>query len=154
MSEIRIAQYMRLTTANKKVHRYQNYFINETSAYLSESYSFAPFQAEGTTASLNGDNDQLRILLPNIDYALVLVEDGDGNRLSELRLTTAWITAAGVIATALNDFYIGVGAGFSDTTIELRFRSASDSVGSIFPAQTLTRELVGPLPLNSELYLR
>lgn len=154
MSEIRIAQYFRLTTSNGSNHLYQNYFINESSSYLSESYAFAPFQAEGTTASLGGDNQQLRVLFPHLDIVLLLVEAGNGNRLSQLRLTTAWITASGQIANAVNDFYVGVGASFSETTIELRFRSAIDSVGSAFPAQTLSRELVGPLPLNSEVYLR
>ena len=153
-TEIRIANYFRLTTAGGAVHRYQNYFISQASAYLSESYSFAPFKTEGSTASLNGDNEQLRVLFPNVEYALRLVEGGQGNHLSELQLTTAWLTASGQIANTLSDFYVGIGAGFSETTLELRFHSAIDSVGSEFPARTLTRELVGPLPLNSELYLR
>jgi hypothetical protein len=154
MAEIRVGQYFRLTTANGTVHRYQNYFVGQSSSYLSESFEFAPFQAEGTTASLGGDNEQLRVLFPHVEFALQLVEAGNGNRLSQLRLTTAWLTSTGSISNALNDFYVGVGASFSETTIELRFRSAIDSVGSAFPGQTLTRELVGPLPLNSELYLR
>ena len=105
-------------------------------------------------ASLNGDNQQLRVLFPNVEYALRLVEEGEGNRLSELRLTTAWLSASDQISNVLNDFYIGIGAGFSETTLELRFRSAIDSVGSEFPGRTFTRDLVGPLPLNAELILR
>ena len=151
---IRIANYFRLTMANGVVHRYQNYFIGQSSNYLGESYAFAPFLAEGSMAALNGDNQQLRVLFPNIEYALRLVEEGDGNRLSELRLTVAWLTTGDQITNALNDFYIGIGAGFSDTTLELRFRSAVDSVGSEFPGRTFTRDLVGPLPLNAELILR
>jgi hypothetical protein len=154
MSSIRIANFFRLTTANGVIHRYQNYFVNASSSYLGESYSFAPFQAEGSMASLNGDNQQLVVLFPNVEYALRLLEEGQGNRLSQLRLTTAWLTSTGTIANALSDFYLGVGAGFSETTIELRFRSAIDSVGSEFPRRTFSRELVGPLPLNAELYLR
>mgnify|MGYP000231634605 CR=1 FL=1 len=154
MSEIRIAQYLKLTTSAGAVHRYQNYFVGASSTYLSESYDFAPFRAEGTLATLNGDNQQLQVLFPHIEYALRLVEAGDGNRLSQLQLTSAWLTAAGTITTTSTDYYIGLGASFSETTIELRFRSAVDSVGSAFPGRTLTRELVGPLPLNSELYLR
>lgn len=151
---IRIANYFRLTMANGVVHRYQNYFISQSSNYLGEAYAFAPFQAEGSMAALNGDNQQLRVLFPNVEYALRLVEEGDGNRLSELRLTTAWLTASDQISNVLNDFYVGIGAGFSDTTLELRFRSAIDSVGSEFPGRTFTRDLVGPLPLNAELVLR
>ena len=154
MSSIRIANYFRLTTANNIPHRYQNYFIGASSTYLSESYLFAPFQTEGSMASLGGDNQQLRVLFPNVQYALQLLEEGEGNRLSTLRLTTAWITEAGVIANSLDDYYLGIGAGFSETTVELRFRSAIDSVGSEFPRRTFSRDLVGPLPLNAELYLR
>jgi hypothetical protein len=154
MTNIRIAQFFRLVTANGKLHRFQNYFVNESSEYLGESYGFAPFQPEGSMAALNGDNQQLRVLFPNVEYALRLVEEGDGNRLSELRLTTTWLTASGQISNALNDFYVGIGAGFSETTLELRFRSAIDSVGSEFPGRTFTRDLVGPLPLNAELILR
>ena len=155
MSSIRIANFFRLTTANGIPHRYQNYFIGANDIpFLGEQYLFAPFQAEGSMASLNGDNQQLRVLFPNVEYALQLLEGGDGNRLSTLRLSTAWLTEAGVVSNQLSEFYVGIGAGFSETTIELRFRSAIDSVGSEFPRRTFNRELVGPLPLNAELYLR
>jgi hypothetical protein len=154
MSEIRIAQYFKLTTASGVVHRYQNYFVGASSSYLSESYGFAPFQASGALATLNGDNETLQLLFPNLEVVLRLVEQANGNRLSTLQFTNAWLNASDQILTALTDYYIGIGASFSETTVELRFRSAIDSVGSSFPARTLTRENVGPLPLNSELYLR
>jgi hypothetical protein len=154
MTEIRIAQYLQLTTSNGITHRYQNYFVGQSALLLSLPYAFAPFQADGALASLNGDNETLRVLFPNTEVALRLVEQGEGNRLSELTLTTAWLNASDQILTTVPDYYIGIGASFSETTIELRFRSAIDSVGNAFPTRTLTRELVGPLPLNSELYLR
>lgn len=153
MTEIRIAQYFKLVTTAQTL-RYQNYFVGQNSSYLSESYAFAPFRAEGALASLNGDNENLRVLFPNIEVALRLVEQANGNRLSELTFVTAWLNASEQIINTVTDYYIGIGASFNDTTIELRFRSAVDSVGSAFPARTLTRDLVGPLPLNSELYLR
>lgn len=153
MSEIRIVQYFKLVTTTQTL-RYQNYFVGQTSTYLSEPYAFAPFRADGALATLNGDNENLRILFPNVEVALRLVEQANGNRLSELTFITAWLNANEQILTTITDYYIGIGASYSETTIELRFRSAVDSVGSVFPARTLTRELVGPLPLNSELYLR
>ena len=153
MTEIRIVQYFKLTTESQTL-RYQNYFVGQSSTYLSESYSFAPFRAEGALASLNGDNENLRILFPNIEVALRLLEQANGNRLSELTLITAWLNPSEQIINTVTDYYIGIGASYSETTIELRYRSAVDSVGSAFPARTFTRDLVGPLPLNSELYLR
>ena len=155
MAELRICQFFKLLTTDGVTHRYQNYFVGQNASLLSESYTFAPFRAEGALAALNGENSQLQVLFPHVDFALVLVERGDGNRLSELQLTTAWINSVGTIANVTPpDFYIGLGASFSDTTIELRFRSAIDSVGSTFPGRSFTRDMVGPLPLNSELYLR
>jgi hypothetical protein len=164
MSELRICQFFRLFTPQwidsygvirlGQTYRYQNYFIGQSASFLSQSYAFAPFRAEGALATLNGDNQQLQVLFPHIDFALVLVEAGNGNRLSELQLTTAWLNAAGAITNSTTDHYIGIGATFNETTIELRFRSAIDSVGSNFPSRTFTRELVGPLPLNAELFLR
>lgn len=153
MTEIRLVQYFKLTTASQTLC-YQNYFIGQSSTYLSESYSFAPFRAEGALASLNGDNENLRILFPNIEVALRLLEQANGNRLSELTLVTAWLNPSEQVINTVTDYYIGIGASYSETTIELRYRSAVDSVGSAFPARTFTRDLVGPLPLNSELYLR
>jgi hypothetical protein len=49
---------------------------------------------------------------------------------------------------------VGIGASVSETTIELRYRSAIDSVISNFPSRTVTRQLVGPLPLNANISLR
>jgi phage-related protein len=154
MSEIRICNFFDLLTTTGKRHYYQNYFIAESKSFLGQSYSFAPFQADGALASLNGDNQQLRVLFPSQELVIRFVEEGDGNRLSVLQLTTAWVTAAGAITTTFTDYFIGTGATFSDTTVELRFRSSMDSVGANFPARTLTVDNVGILPLNAELSLR
>lgn len=155
MSEIRIAQYFKLTTANGTPHLYQNYFINETKTFNGQSYAFVPFRAEGTSSSLGGDNQQFRVFFPSIEVIIRLVEAGQFNYLSTLEFTTAWVDAVGnPTIRPLEEYYIGIGAGYSETTVELRFRSAVDGVGSTFPARSLNRQLVGPLPLNSELYLR
>jgi hypothetical protein len=72
-------------------------------------------------------------------------------------LTTVWLTATNAIAAngaTQQEFLVGIGASLSETTIELRFRSAIDSVISGFPARSVTRQLVGPLPLNSNVVLQ
>jgi hypothetical protein len=154
MTEIRIAQYFDLLDANGIRHRYQNYFVQESKAIAGVRYEFAPFRAEGSTANLNGDNSVIRILFPNLEFAIRLVEQGDGNRLSELTLTTQWLNAANAVVRSYEERYVGIGASYSETTIELRYRTAMDSVGATFPARTLTRSLVGSLPLNAQLVLQ
>jgi hypothetical protein len=160
MSEIRICQFLKLIVSTSdgalanKVHLYQNYFINEQKSLAGETYDFAAFQAEGALASLNGDNQQLRVLFPNQEIVIRFVEEGNGNRLTVLALSTAWLNAAGVITTYFTDYFVGIGASFSEETVELRFRSSMDSVGASFPARILSVDNVGTLPLNAELYLR
>ena len=153
--DIRIAQFFKLQAANGQEHYYQNYFANETINYGGKLYSFAPFRAEGTTASLNGDNNVLQVLFPNVDFAVQLLYSSNSNRLSVMELTTQWLTAENTYAgTVLTEYYIGVGSSISETTLELRFRSSIDSVSSNFPNRTLTRELAGILPLDAQLVLQ
>lgn len=159
--DIRIAQFFKLTAAKNRdgtpgpKHHYQNYFANENQSYGDELYSFAPFQAQGTTAALNGDNNVLQILFPNVDFAVQLLYSSNSNRLSVMELTTQWLTAENKYAgTALTEYYIGIGSSISETTLELRFRSSIDSVSSNFPNRTLTRELAGILPLDAQLILQ
>jgi len=152
-------------------HFYQNYFFGKDFAAVpvpgtsSPVYRFAPFRAEGALAALNGDNEILRLLFPHSEFTIAMVEEGNGNRLSQLTLKTVWMASTGNItdyasyslasATAqYEESYVGVGASFDDTTVELRFRSAMDSVGASFPRRTFTSENVGILPLNAEVNLR
>ena len=156
MSEIRIVQYFKLVDASGNPHRYQNYFVKEPKVFDGARYSFVPFRAEGSTANLNGDNGIVQVLFPATALSIRLVELGDGNRLSKLTLTTQWLNAnlEPRLGRTYEERYVGIGASFSETTVELRFRTAMDSVGAQFPGRTLTRGLVGPLPINADLVLR
>lgn len=172
MATIRIAQYFSLTTfasdkdanlygngggqqgLNFFINRGQNYFIGETKQWNGEPYGFVPFRAEGSVANLNGDNSILQLLLPNDPLVLRLVERGNGNRLSRLLLTTVWLTDALNVSRSYEERYVGVGCSYSETTIELRFRSAMDSVGAQFPSRKLTRNLAGILPISADISMQ
>jgi hypothetical protein len=164
---LNIAQFISITPKSGTVRRFQNYFHSTTGGApvpgtTSPSYLFAPFRAEGVMSQLNGENETLQLLFPFSTFAVRLVEEGDGNRLSKLELKTVWMetNSSGynpsdyLWAGETNDSYVGIGATFSDTTIELRFKSAMDSVNANFPAQSFTRLNVGILPLNADINLR
>lgn len=154
MPNIRICQFFSLESSTSKLYRFQNFFIGQSRTLFGHSYDFAPFQADGALSSLNGDNQQLRVLFPSLEIVLRLVEEADGNRLSALELTTAWLSGANETVTTFSDYFVGTGATFNEETVELRFRSAMDSVGASFPARTFTTDNAGILPLNAELYLQ
>ena len=154
-SEIRICQLLKIETSDGKLYYYQNYFVGQTKSFSGQGYDFVPFEIEGGVSSLNADNQQITILLPASEYAVRLVAQGDGNRLSKLRVSTRFVNQNDQFRSGgFDEYYVGIGASFSDDTIELRFRSALDGVAAGFPARTLTEENVGILPLESTLSLR
>lgn len=153
--ELRIVQFFDLETDNDKTHRFQNYFVNESKSFGGKSFSFAPFRVDGSVSSLNGDNNQITVLFPATEYAVRLVEAGEGNRKSLLIVDTRFVNQSGGIGSAgPREIFVGLGASFSTDTIELRFSSALDAVASNFPANSLTSGNVGFLPLESALSLR
>ncbi len=152
---IRICQFLDYASADgTQLQQLQNYFVGQNKTFNGNNYAFAPFQADGALASLNGENQQFRLLFPAEEIIVRMVEAADGNRLATLELTTVWLTASEQLVPGFTDYYIGIGASYSDETVELRFRSAMDSVGASFPARTLTVDNAGILPLNAELYLQ
>lgn len=155
--DVRIAQFFNLTTTDGTTHRYQNYFVNESYIYLNQRYEFAPFRAEGTVSNNTGDNNIVQVLFPNVDFAIRLLDAGNGNRLGRLVLSTVWLTSTNEIAVngaTQVEYLVGIGSSISETTIELRYRSAIDSVISNFPARVITRQLVGPLPVSANVSLQ
>lgn len=154
-TDIRIVQFFKLTDSDGDVHRYQNYFVYSNKTFASESYAFAPFQVSGSVSSLNGDNYQVQVLFPATEYAIKLVEKGNGNRKSILQLNTRFVSESGTISNnGPSEQYVGLGASFSAETIELRFNTAVDAVLANFPANRLNEDNVGILPLDSVLSLR
>ena len=151
-NEIRLVQFFNLNDNN---YLFQNYYVNEKLDIFGHIYAFAPFQVVGSTSSMGGDNSQIQILFPATQYAIAILESANGNRKSQLKLTTFTINDKGELADILaQEFYIGLGATFSENTIELRFNTAVDAVASNFPAQRLNENNVGILPLDSALSLR
>lgn len=154
MSTIRIAQYFDLLDVDNNRYTYQNYFVRQAVTLAGVRYEFAPFRAEGGVSNIGGDNSAIRVLFPSVDYAVFLVERGSGNRLSRLTLTSQWLNQNNSQIRIYEERYVGIGASFSETTIELRYRSAMDSVQQSFPGRRLSQSLVGPLPLNEQINLQ
>ena len=154
MDVIRIVQYFKLVDSFGEPYSYQNYFVNERKNLDGIWYDFAPFRVEGTVSNITGDNALLQVLFPAVDFSIKLAEQADGNRLTRLTLTTQWLNANQAVTTSYQERHIGIGASISETTLELRFRSAMDSVGAQFPAQTMTRRNVGPLPTSAQISLQ
>ena len=86
-NEIRLVQFFELEDVDGEKYRFQNYFVGSDKSNvpgLTGEYEFAPFQVQGSVSSLSGDNSQIQVLFPAINYAIRLVEKASGNRRSRL----------------------------------------------------------------------
>lgn len=155
MSVLRICQLFDWTASNGSVVRCQNFFAAQDFVYAGLRYRFCPFQVSGNMMALGGDSETLTCLFPNEDLVLQVVTGGDGNRNATLKLTNLWLNNQNQpLPGAFPEFYVGSGASFSETTVELRFRAAMDAVNATLPNRILTSENVGILPLDSNISLR
>ena len=133
---IAICQFIEIKPAGKGTQRYQNFFIKEVKTF--------------------SDNEQIQLLFPATEYVVRLVEYGEGNRKSTLAVHTRYITGQGAIVnkSGFSSYFVGIGASFSEDTMELRFRSALDGITPNLPGRTLTAQNAGILPLDSQLNFR
>ena len=155
MTELRICQLASWDPAGPgaAIHC-QNYFIQQDFLFQGTTYQFVPFQASGSLMTLTGDSEVLTLLFPAEDMIVRLVEQGDGNRNSTLTLTNVWLNSNDQpVPGSYPEYYIGQGASFSETTVELRFRSTMDAVNAQIPYRRLSSENVGILPLDSNIRL-
>lgn len=152
---IRICQLFDWQAENGTSIRCQNFFLGQDFVYQGLRYQFVPFQVSGSLMTLTGDSETLTCLFPNEDLVLAVVTSGDGNRNSKLTLTNLWLNQSNQpLPGAFPEYYVGVGCSFSETTVELRFRSAMDAVNAQIPGRIITAENCGVLPLDSQISLR
>lgn len=146
-----IAQFLTVSTPSQSL-RFQNYFVGRDYSWNGNTYVFSGFQIDGSQTS-GAENSQISILFPNTDVSLNLLEVLDGARLSQIRVDSVWYVN-NTESQVITDYYTGVGSSFDETTIEVRCRSAIDSVVSGFPRRQLNDELVGILPQLNEIRLQ
>lgn len=151
MASFAIAQFVSITVGSQTL-RFQNYFVGRDYSRGSDTYVFSGFRVEGSQTS-GAENTQISLLFPNTETSLNLLELLDGGRLAQIRVDSVWLVND-VESQAISDYYTGVGSSFDETTIELRCRSAIDSVVTGFPRRQLNDRLVGRLPQLNEIRLQ
>ena len=152
-------QYLTLRTPQETGgYRFQNYWVNEDAPFFNvvtgvpSQFGFMPFAFSGTTFTKSGDNQPATLAFPN-------------NALSrgwaETAVTDKWLANVRTILVdptnkenyTLLNVYIGqiVTASWDETALQLQLASVFDAVGADVPRKRLTKQLVGNLPLTSNV---
>tara|TARA_R100001510_G_scaffold780_1_gene571 strand:+ start:205 stop:705 length:501 start_codon:yes stop_codon:yes gene_type:complete len=136
--------------------KFQNFFINQVMTFGDDQYTFVPFGFSGVTVNRTGDGLEATLVFPNNDltrgwavnaindhYVMevdVLIVDSDSQTGSHTRVHS----------------YIGqvVGGNWDNVSLNLQLSSVLDAVGTDVPRRSLTRNLVGNLPVSNNVRLQ
>lgn len=142
-------------------NQFQNFKINRNFSYTgadgsSRSYGFAPFGFSGVTVNRSGDGLEATLVFPNnsitrswavnaieLNYVMevdVLITDDGGEE-------TTFMTAHSYAGQVM-------GGQWDNTSLNLQLGTVLDAVGTDVPRRSLTRQLVGNLPLTNNVRLQ
>lgn len=152
-------QYLTLRTQKTLGgYQFQNYWVNEDAPFFNVdtgaevAFGYMPFAFSGSAVTKSGDNQPATLAFPN-------------NELSRGWAATAikdrWIANVRILLLDPDDKtnytlisrYVGqiVSGGWDSTTLKLNLASVFDAVGADVPRKKLTQQLVGHLPLTSNV---
>ena len=153
---VRIKSFTENSKSLSTLFRFQNFFINEEMTYENDKYSFVPFGFSGVTVNRTGDGLEASIVFPNNQltrgWAVTSIRDNYVMEVNVLIIDSD--NVSGVHSLVHN--YVGqvVGGQWDNVSLNLQLSSVLDSVGTDFPRRSLTRKLVGNLPVSSNVRLQ
>ena len=160
MAELAVGNFVKFTSGDTTLFRFQNFFIGETITNESEPYDFVPFGFSGVTVNKTGDGTEASLTLPNsTDNVGVLTRS-----FSQDALAAGWIAYVRVlivnpdtetVISTLSQYYGRITAGtWDNASISLNLSSVLDAVGSDIPQRKITQGLVGNLPTTANVRLQ
>ena len=136
--------------------RFQNFFIGQDMTYGGKTYGFVPFGFSGVTVNRTGDGLESSLVFPNNDltrgWAVTAVKDHFVIEVDVLIIDSS--SASGSHSRVHT--YTGqvVGGNWDNVSLNLQLGAALDAVGTDIPRRSLTRKLVGNLPVSNNVRLQ
>lgn len=153
------AQYVTLRTENGNGnYNFQNYWVNEDAQFTSTemgtnyTYGFMPFIFNGITVTKAGDNQPAALTFPNNELSRGWAETAIANNWVAY-VHTVLVNPDNKTDTQLITKYVGqiVAGRWDASSLQLEMASVLDAVGNDVPRKRLTKQLVGSLPLTSNV---
>ncbi len=128
--------------------RFQNYAIGQNVT----GYMFLGFSFGGAVATLQGDNLDATIQLPNTDMTRAWATQALENAWVAKVTTILWQPSTGAVQRTLYEYFGSCSSGgWDETTLQISLNSVLDAVQANIPARKLFRNLVGNIPFTAQL---
>ena len=136
--------------------RFQNFFIGQDMTYNGETYGFVPFGFSGVTVNRTGDGLESSLVFFFIyltrGWAVTAIKEHFVMEVDVLIIDSS--SASGSHNRVHT--YTGqvVGGQWDNASLNLQLGGVLDAVGTDVPRRSLTRKLVGNLPVSNNVRLQ
>lgn len=154
---LRIKAFRSSRDQSSVLYRFQNFFIGQTISYANAAYGFVPFGFSGVTVNRNGDGLDASLVFPNNDLTRSWSIDS---------INENWVMEVDVLIIDPQlrenadhqkvNTYTGqvTGGQWDNVSLNLQLGTVLDAVGTDVPRRSLTRRLVGNLPISNNVRLQ
>ena len=129
---------------------------NNTILFNGKNYHYLPFIYQGTTISRSGDNIESNLIMANHPLSMAKAQEAVVNRyFVEVNVCIVANDDIDNIKRVLTtDTWLAASLSYDPEVVEILLSSAIDSVGGNVPSLVLTTEVVGKLPVTSDIQNR
>lgn len=132
--------------------RYQNGRVGGIIVYSNFSYNYLSFLYQGASKNRTGDN---------ISSSLTIAQNAVSMNIAQQAISNFWGIRVDTLAVnpdtmavgrlLSSEYWIATTMTYDTTAVVIELSSGIDAVGADAPSRSLTRDLVGALPLSASI---
>ncbi len=151
-----LTNFLEVTDARGHVQfRYQNSKPGELISYRGTEYPYLPFIYQGAAKNRSGDNLEAALVLSSnsisMGYAVQATQGRWNIRIDSCSMNPVDFTVGRTLTT---EHWITASLSYDLETVEVLLSSSIDAVGASAPTRSLTKSLVGALPVTGQVQNR
>ena len=129
---------------------------SNTISFNGKNYHYLPFIYQGTTINKSGDNIESNLIMGNHPLSMAKAQEAVVNKyFVEVNVCIAANDDINNVTNVLTtDTWLAASLSYDPEVVEILLSSAIDSVGVNVPSLVLTTDVVGKLPVSSDIQNR
>jgi len=130
--------------------------LSNTISFKGKNYHYLPFIYQGTTINKSGDNIESNLIMGNHPLSMAKAQEAVVNKyFVEVNVCIAANDDINNVTNVLTtDTWLAASLSYDPEVVEILLSSAIDSVGVNVPSLVLTTDVVGKLPVSSDIQNR
>ena len=129
---------------------------SNTISFKGKNYHYLPFIYQGTTINKSGDNIESNLIMGNHPLSMAKAQEAVVNKyFVEVNVCIVANDDIDNVTNVLTtDTWLAASLSYDPEVVEILLSSAIDSVGVNVPSLVLTTDVVGKLPVSSDIQNR